>query len=103
MKLLITALAASAALGLAACESDGYYDGGGGFSAGYYGHGPRSVWYDGWYDNFYGPVYDGYWGPGDSFFYRTAPGGIYYRDGLNHFRRGRFDGGSQFRFRGSMH
>ena len=83
MKLLIATLAASAALGLAACESDGYYDGGGGFSAGYYGHGPRYVWYDGWYDNFYGPVYDGYWGPGGAFFYRTAPGGICSKPLLN--------------------
>jgi len=73
MKSLI--LAICAALPLAACTT---YGG---------GHGAvgASFAYDGFYDDYYGPIYDGYWGDGDVFYYRTAHRGHYVRDDSHHF------------------
>lgn len=65
-------LSASAALFLAGCAGPGYVGGG--------------VAYDGYYDNAYGPIYDGYWGEGDVFFYRSSHHGRYVRDTGGHFR-----------------
>jgi hypothetical protein len=68
------AVAAAAALSLAACESMG-------------GPGPHSYGYvDGYYDDAYGPFYDGYWGADDVFYYRTGEGGDYIRDNDHHMR-----------------
>jgi hypothetical protein len=41
--------------------------------------------YDGYYDDFYGPFDDGYWG-GDGFFYFSDGRGGFRRDDGNHFR-----------------
>jgi hypothetical protein len=71
--------AAVLALSLAGCAAGG----------GYYGH-PGFVAaegdYDGFYDDFYGPVGDGYWGPDGAFFYSDAPGHEFHRDSGGHFR-----------------
>lgn len=66
-------LSAGAALILAGCAGPGYVGGG--------------VAYDGYYDNAYGPIYDGYWGDGGVFFYRSGHRGRYIRDTGGHFRR----------------
>ncbi len=71
MKRLIPAVGLLVAL--AGC-ADGYIVGGGGMR--YYGY----------YDDFYGPFYDGYWGDDGVFFYRTDRHGTYVRDGAHHFR-----------------
>jgi hypothetical protein len=44
--------------------------------------------YNGWYDGYYGPIYDGYWGRDGFFYYRSAPDARAFRRGdRNHFRR----------------
>lgn len=54
---------------------------------GYYGSGPvADVEYDGYYDGYYGPIYDGYWGDSGVFFYRTSPEGRFRRGDVTHFR-----------------
>jgi hypothetical protein len=70
-KMMIALGALLPALSLGACAA--------GYGRVDYAGGPYS--YDGYYDDFYGPIYDGYWG-GDGFFY--------YRGGANEhrFRRG---------------
>lgn len=46
----------------------------GGCAAGRYSYGIGSTWAsnpnDGWYDGYYGSIYDGYWGIDNSFYYR---------------------------------
>ena len=64
------------ALPLAACAES--YDG---------PYGPGPVVYDGFYDDYYGPIYDGYWGTGGAFYYRTHPNGRFVRDRSGHFRQ----------------
>ncbi len=86
MNKLALALAASAALLASACAE---YDYG-------YGYG-GPAYYDGWYDNYYGPVYDGYWRSND-FYYRTAPGGVYVIDRGRHFRRNQAPGFNRFHY-----
>jgi hypothetical protein len=89
--LVLLALAA-AALPLAACVEDGY-----GYAAIY------STPYYGWYDNFYGPIYDGYWGTDNFFYYRLTPNDRNYRRGdSRHFRRDAVPGGSYNRFEGTI-
>ena len=88
MKAFITMLVAAAALGLGACASEGAYGSANG----------GAVWHTGWYDNFYGPVYDGYWGPSGLFYFRTTADDAYHRDLYRHFRRNEFRGGVAFRF-----
>ncbi len=65
-------LSAGAFVLLAGCAGPRYV--GGGFG------------YDGYYDDHYGPIYDGYWGDGDVFYYRAHPHGRYIRDTGGHFR-----------------
>lgn len=72
-------MCAGAALMLAGCAGPGYV-------------GRGSIAYDGYYDNAYGPIYDGYWGDGDVFFYRSRPHGHYMRDTGHHFRHDASDG-----------
>lgn len=77
-------LAAPLLIGVAACADDGYV-------------GVRSAYYDpypyyGWYDGYYGPIYDGYWGTDGFFYYRSG-------DRDRHFRRGDHE---HFRQRGSQ-
>lgn len=80
MKRIILALTFGAACaGLGACAEDGYYYGP---HDHYYSH--RPVAYDGWYDGYYGPIYDGYWGDG-GFYYSTGEGRPYVLDRDGHF------------------
>lgn len=81
MKRLVPALSLAAlALALAACtgttESRGY---GGGLYV-------SDTSYDGYYDDYYGPIYDGYW-TGDVFNYRYSPDQPFHRDEQHHVRR----------------
>jgi|SRR6267154_2212108 len=71
-------LVCTAALMLSACANDGTY------SSGYYGGGV--AYNSAFYDDFYGPYYDGYWGPGDVFIFTEAPGRPFRRDDARHFR-----------------
>jgi hypothetical protein len=74
-QLMFLAAAAVAAASLGAC------------AATYHGPGPYAGAYvDGYYDDAYGPFYDGYWGDGDAFYYRSGPTDGWHRDGGHHFR-----------------
>lgn len=80
---LALCIAGLAAAGLSAC-ADGHYSGAPrGSGVAYYEHGP--VGFDGYYDDSYGPFYDGYWGDG-GFYYSTGEGRPYQLDRANHFR-----------------
>ena len=82
MKRLISGLFAAAAIaGAAGCTENAYDRGYGG---GMYVSG--GDYYDGYYDDFYGPIYDGYW-VGNDFYFRDADGHPYQRDDNHHFRR----------------
>lgn len=89
----ITLLVCSAALaGLSGCASDGYY----GADLGY-GYGSPYT-YDGWYDGYYGPIYDGYWGSDGYFYYRTSDRDRdFHRGGHDHFARSQYTPGSNYR------
>jgi len=80
-----------AAIGLAACEEDYHHHG---FFAG-----GDVAYADGYYDDFYGPFYDGYWGDGDVFHYRTARDGDFRRDDAHHFTRTAGNGFHNFHVR----
>ena len=93
MKARLTLLAASlASLPLAGCMDSGYGVGlGVGYgSGGYYpaDYGYGAYPYNGWYDGYYGPIYDGYWGNDGYFYYRSNDRDRDYRRGdRDHFRR----------------
>jgi hypothetical protein len=70
--------AVAAAALLSSCAYDGHYHGGGYAAAG--------VDYDGYYDDFYGPIGDGYWGPDDFFYYSNGSDHQFHRDDAHHFR-----------------
>jgi len=54
---------------------------------------PGPYAYDGYYDGYYGQVYDGYWGDDDYFYYRRNEGeGGYMRGDREHFARRSPDG-----------
>lgn len=72
------------ALALSACATGRGYGG--------YGGGYGDYAYNGYYDNYYGPIVGGYWGAGDTFYYRTRPDGDWRRDDGRHFRRDAFNG-----------
>jgi hypothetical protein len=82
MKRSIVALGfALAALPLTACVDDGYGRGRIGIGVAYT--------YDGYYDEYYGPIHDGYWGTNGRFYYRRSERERGYRQGgRDHFRRG---------------
>jgi hypothetical protein len=81
------AILALASLPLAAC-------------AGTYGgveYGPGPYAYDGYYDGYYGPIYDGYWGGDGAFYYRHGAGDRGFVRGDNaHFRHDAPQGGQNF-------
>jgi hypothetical protein len=66
---------ATLSLALPACAS---YDRG-------YRSGYASLDYDAYYDDAYGPFYDGYWGDDGGFYYRSGRGRPFGRDGGDHF------------------
>lgn len=80
MKYAFSALALAVAATLpAACVNDVYGRGGLTWS---------SHPYHGWYNGFYGPFYDGYWGTDGYFWFRLdAAEQRYRRDKERHFRR----------------
>lgn len=86
---------AAAALSLGGC-ADEIYAGGGNWN------GP--VAYDGWYDGYYGDVYDGYWGSDGYFYYRHGGSDRrYYRGDRHHFAHGdTAPGGNYHHFQGSI-
>lgn len=86
--LITLALAAAAPLALAGCAED-YYGDGYNYNAGY---GWQNYPYDVYYDNYYGPFYDGYWGSDGYFWYRLLQSDrTWRRGGRDHFNR---DGGN---------
>jgi hypothetical protein len=87
MKPIPTVFAATllAAAGLTACA--GGYGGGGGAPGGYY----DAAGYNAYYDDGYGPFYDGYW-DGDTFLFARARGGPFERDEAHHFQRSAANG-----------
>lgn len=78
--MVVLSLALSA-LPLTACVEDGY-----GYGSLYVG---SAYPYSGYYDDYYGPIYDGYWGTDSYFYYRRSEQDRSYRRGdREHFRRG---------------
>jgi len=75
MKATLLAVAA-AALAVSGCAQD-------------MGYGPYFGGDTAYYDDFYGPFYNGYWGSGDVFYYSTGRGRPYIRDEGHHFRHDR--------------
>lgn len=117
MKMRFALVAAPLALaGLGACTTYGsygygytdygYYDD---YVDGYgYGYGPYSggstvIWHDAYYDNFYGPVFGGYWDLDGFFWYQTRLNGPYLRDHGRHFRRDYWGGARHYRYRDDRH
>lgn len=70
--------AATLVLSLGACayEGDHHRD-----------HYVASVDYDGYYDDYYGPITDGYWGQDGVFMFTTDQGRSYRRDDDHHIQR----------------
>ena len=83
-KTLIALGLAAGLLSVTACASGPY-----GYAGGY---GPEPVAYDGYYDDAYGPFYDGYWAGDGGYYYTDAPGHPYHRDTAGHFRRDQASG-----------
>jgi hypothetical protein len=78
---LSAALAVSVLLAGCAYEpGPGPYYGGGAYVVG------EPIGYDGFYDDYYGPFYDGYWARDGYFYYRHGEGGRFQRDVGGHFR-----------------
>ncbi|MGH6986683.1 MAG: hypothetical protein ACRED9_07580 [Caulobacteraceae bacterium] len=83
MKRAASVLAAASALALlAGCAGYGGYGPGGGVAVGFV----APVGYDGWYDGYYGPIYNGYWGDNGVFYYRSTDHAAWHADSGGHFR-----------------
>jgi hypothetical protein len=94
-KLTIALCALASPLTIAGC-ADNY-----GYGYGSVGLGP--VAYNGFYDDFYGPIYDGYWGNDNFFYYRSnARDRAYRRGDRAHFSREAIAGGRHHAFQGTM-
>jgi hypothetical protein len=78
MRKMLIAAALGGMLILPACAEGPYYGA---------GYGGADVYYDG----YYGPYTEGYWGP-DAFFYYRGGDGSFIRDENHHFRREMFGG-----------
>jgi hypothetical protein len=95
-KLIIALCATLAALPLAGCNEGGY---GGGVAVGY--NSPYS--YNGYYDDYYGPIYDGYWGSDGGFYYRSNQNERgYHRGDTRHFTQTAPAQGNYHPFQGTM-
>jgi len=53
--------------------------------------GPNPRYYEAYYDGFYGPFFDGYWGRDARYFWYLGKDKVWHRDTAHHFQRG--DGG----------
>lgn len=73
-------LALTASLALSAC-------------AGSMGYGPYFGGDRAYYDDYYGPFYNGYWGSDGAFYYSDGRGRPFVRDESNHFRHNMPGGG----------
>jgi hypothetical protein len=82
MRKMLIAAALGGMLILPACAGGAYY------GAGYGGA-------DVYYDSYYGPYTDGYWGPDDFFYYRGGDG-RFIRDENHHFQHRMFHGARGF-------
>jgi len=82
MRRMLIAAALGGMLILPACADTGYYGA---------GYGRADVYYD----NYYGPYTDGYWGP-DAYFYYRSGDGRFLRDEGRHFRREMWGGAHRF-------
>ncbi len=80
-KFLVAACAIGAALLTSACADDSYNR-----------HGSMAVAYSGYYDDAYGPFYDGYWGGDEGHGYSAMTGQQVSRDEAHHFRHDHFNG-----------
>ncbi len=88
-RLLLATAILLPAFALSACDN-GFGYGGTSVGVGYAGS-PYA--YDGYYDGFYGPIYDGYWGNDQNFYYRRGDGERrFYRGDQGHFDRERARG-----------
>jgi hypothetical protein len=97
--LLATPLALVSAGTLGGCVTDGYGHGGYSVGIGYADAYP----YDGYYDGFYGSVYDGYWGNDGYFYYRGNANDRRFRRGDHaHFGRQPGNGGHWQPMRGNF-
>jgi hypothetical protein len=84
-KLMLVAGLAVILAPLGACAGDEYARSAGGLGVSVaYADGPMG--YDGYYDDAYGPFYDGYWGGDGAYYYSSGEGQAYHRDGGHHFR-----------------
>lgn len=94
-RILIALCVAGSAMTISACA------GGYGYGTDVYAGGPYG--FDGFYDDFYGPIYDGYWGNDDRFYYRRgANEHRFHRGSPEHFRHGGVPGGHFHPMHGSM-
>jgi hypothetical protein len=95
-KYIATALGLFALISpLSACAG-GYGTGGVAYAGGSYA-------YDGFYDDYYGPIYDGYWGDDGGFYYRRGPSDRrFVRGDAAHFNRSGNAGGHFHPMQGSM-
>lgn len=57
--------------------------------------GPNPRYYEAYYDGFYGPFTDGYWGRDARYFWYMGTDKAWHRDSGHHFQRG--DGGAKWR------
>ena len=95
-KTLLVAICAFSALPLGAC-ADGHGYGGVNVGVG------TPYAYNGYYDDYYGAVYDGYWGDDGGFYYRSSANDRRYRRGDSaHFNQNAPSGGHYHQIQGSM-
>src|ERR1700761_7195003 len=86
-KLMLIAGVAMILAPLGACADGPYARSAGGAGVGVaYDDGPLAVGYDGFYDDAYGPFYDGYWAADGAFYYSDGAGPPHRRDVCTHFR-----------------
>ena len=78
-RLILPALCALATVSTLSACTEGYGAG--------VGWGPEPYAYEGYYDGYYGPIQDGYWGDDGVFWYRSSDHDRHYRRGdVQHFR-----------------
>jgi hypothetical protein len=83
--LILTAVVLGGGLALTGCADRYGYGHGYGYRTAYYSSYYQPGWY-GWYDGHYGNIYDGYWGRGGYYYYRTHSRDRWRRDDGRHFR-----------------
>jgi hypothetical protein len=114
--LIVSGMLSVSLLGLGACTTyddygygygDSYASVGSGYApdACYYAYSNcysrygNVFWHDSYYDDFYGPVFGGYWATDGFFYYQTGLGSLWLRDDGRHFRHDNFRGSRFYRSR----